>query len=32
MLSIALDDDKERALSFIKGNLVKQVEKALQIH
>ncbi len=32
VISIALDDDKEQALAFIKKNLVKQVEKALQPH
>ena len=32
VLSIALDDNKEQALAFIKKKLAKQVEKALQPH
>jgi hypothetical protein len=32
VMSIALDDDKDQALTFIKKNLVKQLEKALQPH
>ena len=32
VLAIALDDDKERALEFIKKKLFRQVEKALQPH
>ncbi|MFC1811414.1 hypothetical protein ACFL03_01855 [Thermodesulfobacteriota bacterium] len=32
IMSIALDDDKDQALTFIKKNLVKQLEKALQPH
>lgn len=31
-LSIALDDDRDQALTFIKAKLAKQVEKALQPH
>jgi len=30
LLAIALDDDKEQDLEFIRKKLVKQVEKALQ--
>ncbi len=32
ILGIALDDDGERALDFIKAVLAKKVEKALQRH
>ncbi len=32
ILSIALDDDKEGALEFIKGTLAKQIEKELTPH
>jgi len=32
ILSIALDDDKEGALEFIKGSLAKQIEKELTSH
>jgi hypothetical protein len=32
LLAIALDDDKEGALNFIKKKLVKRIEKALQPH
>ncbi len=32
ILAIALDDDKEGALTFIKKKLIKRVEKALQPH
>lgn len=32
ILTIALDDDKEKALEFIKQVLAKRVEKALQRH
>lgn len=32
ILHIALDEDPERALSFVKTVLAKQVEKALQRH
>lgn len=32
LLSIALDDDKEQALTFVKKTLVKQMEKAMQPH
>jgi hypothetical protein len=32
ILAIALDDDKEGALIFIKKKLIKRVEKALQPH
>jgi len=32
ILSIALDDDKDGAMEFIKQTLAKRVEKALQRH
>jgi hypothetical protein len=32
VLSIALDEDKEKALEYIKGHIVKQIEKILQPH
>jgi len=32
ILSIALDEDKDKALVYIKGRLTRQVEKALQPH
>jgi len=32
ILPVALDDDREKALAYIKGKLAKQVEKALQPH
>ena len=32
ILDIAMDDDKEQALDFIKQILAKRVEKALQRH
>ncbi len=32
VLAIALDEDKDKALDYIKGNLVKQIKKALQPH
>ncbi|MBU0767587.1 MAG: hypothetical protein KJ687_00625 [Proteobacteria bacterium] len=32
ILSIVLDEDKDKALAYIKGKLAKQVEKALQPH
>ena len=32
VLMIALDDDKEGALAFIKENLSKQIQKALAPH
>jgi hypothetical protein len=32
ILSIALDEDKDKALAYIKGKLAKQLEKALQPH
>ena len=32
ILHIALDDDPERALNFVKTVLAKQVEKALRRH
>ena len=32
ILTIALDDDKEQALEFIKQVLAKRVEKVLQRH
>jgi len=32
VFAIALDDDKEQALEFIKQVLAKRVEKALQRH
>jgi hypothetical protein len=32
VLAISLDDDAEKALEFIKENLLKQVQKALQRH
>ena len=32
VLAIALDEDKDKALEYIKGSLVKQIEKSLQPH
>lgn len=32
VISIALDDDRDQALVFIKTKLVKQLDKALQPH
>ncbi|NQT70596.1 MAG: hypothetical protein HQ552_13595 [Desulfobacteraceae bacterium] len=32
VLAIALDENKEKALEYIKGSLAKQIEKALQPH
>ncbi len=32
LLAIAMDDDRDEALAFIKQHLVKRVEKALQRH
>jgi len=32
VLAIALDEDKDKALEYIKVNLVKQIEKVLQPH
>jgi len=32
VLAIALDEDKDKALAYIKGSLVKQIEKSLQPH
>jgi len=32
VLAIALDEDKEKALEYIKIRLVKQIEKSLQPH
>ena len=32
LIGIALDDDSEQALTFIKRKLVKRIEKALQTH
>ncbi|MBC8432903.1 MAG: hypothetical protein H8D96_13415 [Desulfobacterales bacterium] len=32
VLAIALDEDKEKALEYIKGSLAKQIEKVLQPH
>ena len=32
ILAIALDEDKEKALEYIKTRLVKQIEKSLQPH
>ncbi len=32
VLAIALDEDKEKALEYVKGRLAKQIEKALQPH
>jgi hypothetical protein len=32
VLAIALDEDKDKALAYIKGRLVKQIEKSLQPH
>jgi len=32
VLAIALDEDKEKALEYIKIRLVKQIEKVLQPH
>ncbi len=30
LIAIALDDDRQQALAFIKHKLVKRIEKALQ--
>ena len=32
ILSIALDEDKDKALEYIKARLAKKVEKVLQPH
>jgi hypothetical protein len=32
VLAIALDDDKDKALEYIKARLAKQIEKSLQPH
>jgi len=32
ILAIALDEDQEKALEYIKARLVKQIEKFLQPH
>jgi hypothetical protein len=32
VLAIVLDEDREKALEYIKGSLVKQIEKSLQPH
>jgi hypothetical protein len=32
VLAIALDEDKDGALEYIKKNLVKKIEKVLQPH
>jgi len=32
VLAIALDEDKEKALEYIKLRLLKQIEKSLQPH
>jgi hypothetical protein len=32
VLAIALDEDKDKALEYIIGNLVKQIEKSLRSH
>jgi len=32
ILAIALDEDKEKALEYIKGRLAKKIEKSLQAH
>lgn len=32
VLAIALDEDKDKALEYIKIRLVKQIEKSLQPH
>jgi len=32
VLAIALDEDKEKALEYIKGSLAKQIEKVLHPH
>ena len=32
VLAIALDEDKNKALEYIKARLVKQIEKSLQPH
>ena len=32
ILAIALDEDKEKALEYIKTRLAKQIEKSLQPH
>ena len=32
VLAIALDEDKDKALEYIKARLVKQIEKVLQAY
>ena len=32
VLAIALDEDKDKALEYIKARLVKQIEKSLEPH
>ncbi len=32
VLGIVLDEDKNKALEYIKGSLVKKIEKVLQAH
>jgi len=32
VLAIALDENKDKALEYIKARLVKQIEKSLQPH
>jgi hypothetical protein len=32
VLGLALDEDKDKALEYIKGKLVKKIEKVLQPH
>jgi len=32
VMAIALDEDKDKALEYIKGSLVKQIERILQPH
>lgn len=32
IMAIALDEDKDKALEYVKGSLVKQIEKILQPH
>jgi hypothetical protein len=32
VLAIALDDDKDKALEYIKSRLAKQIEESLQPH
>jgi len=32
VIAIALDEDKDKALEYIKASLVKQIEKSFQPH